>query len=260
MIAGAGCVCALFLSPWPETYCFTLSEALLAGLVPVALDRGAIGERLRDLGQGIVLSPDSSVAAIVAALREAGSQELQPILPPLRIDGVYDDLFTDYYAPLPAVTHAPLLLGPGYGVSGDLWCEQRFELPLYLRLPVDMRPSALVLQLWNHLSHPGQRVIAWIEGAAPRHGFLAEGEVTDLRLDLPPGRANLLWLRCEFERADPLGGGDPRLAAATLFGLALLMPGGEIIACRVLQAGAGGDIGLAVSAPSPAPAMAGHSP
>jgi GT2 family glycosyltransferase/glycosyltransferase involved in cell wall biosynthesis len=259
MIAKASCVCALFLSPWPETYCFTLSEALLAGLVPVALDRGAISERLRDLGQGIVLPLESGVAGIVAALREAGTRALAPILPPLRIDGVYDDLFAEYYAPLPEVTHAPLLLGPGHGVSGDLWCARRFELPLYLRLPRGVHPSALVLQLWNHVTHPGQRVVAWIEGAPPQRGFLAEGEVTDLRLDLPQGQANLLWLRCEFERADPLGGGDTRLAAATLFGLALVMPDGEIIACRVLPAEPGGQIGLAVSAPSPAPAMAAPS-
>lgn len=43
---------ALFLSVVPESYCFTLSEALALGLFPIALDLGAIGDRLRDLGWG----------------------------------------------------------------------------------------------------------------------------------------------------------------------------------------------------------------
>lgn len=43
---------ALFLSLVPETYCFTLSEALALGLFPIGIDLGAIGDRLRELGWG----------------------------------------------------------------------------------------------------------------------------------------------------------------------------------------------------------------
>jgi GT2 family glycosyltransferase/glycosyltransferase involved in cell wall biosynthesis len=51
---------ALFLSPWPETYCFALSEAWQNGLYPVALDIGAIAERIRQAkcGRLIPLTAD----------------------------------------------------------------------------------------------------------------------------------------------------------------------------------------------------------
>jgi phytanoyl-CoA hydroxylase len=38
----------VFLSVWPETYCYTLSEAYRSGLYPVALAFGAIAERIAD--------------------------------------------------------------------------------------------------------------------------------------------------------------------------------------------------------------------
>ncbi|MBN2700257.1 MAG: glycosyltransferase [Methylothermaceae bacterium] len=49
------CAMALFLSPWPETYSYTLSEAWRAGLYPLALDIGAIAERIKQSGYGEVM-------------------------------------------------------------------------------------------------------------------------------------------------------------------------------------------------------------
>jgi GT2 family glycosyltransferase/glycosyltransferase involved in cell wall biosynthesis len=46
---------AFFPSVWPETYAYTLSLALRAGLPPVAFDIGAPAERIRRLGCGLVL-------------------------------------------------------------------------------------------------------------------------------------------------------------------------------------------------------------
>ena len=45
---------ALFLSCWPETFSYTLSEAVEAGLLPVVPDIGAQAERVRNAGFGIV--------------------------------------------------------------------------------------------------------------------------------------------------------------------------------------------------------------
>ena len=59
-----GTMLALFLSPWPETYSYTLSEAWAMGLYPVALDIGAIGERIRAEGVGHLLPLDASAAEI----------------------------------------------------------------------------------------------------------------------------------------------------------------------------------------------------
>lgn len=52
------CHAAFFASVWPETWSYTLSEALDAGLFPVAFDLGAMAERIRDTGWGERLPVD----------------------------------------------------------------------------------------------------------------------------------------------------------------------------------------------------------
>ncbi len=46
---------AFFPGVWPETYCYTFSEAIKAGLYPVCFDIGAIAERIRRLDWGHIL-------------------------------------------------------------------------------------------------------------------------------------------------------------------------------------------------------------
>lgn len=48
LVEDTGCRTALFLSVWPETFSYTLSEAWRLGLYPVALDIGAPAERIRE--------------------------------------------------------------------------------------------------------------------------------------------------------------------------------------------------------------------
>jgi glycosyltransferase involved in cell wall biosynthesis len=62
---------AFIPSVWPETWCFTLSEAWRAGLRVVAFDLGAQAERIHATGRGMVLAPDSSAARINEALLAA---------------------------------------------------------------------------------------------------------------------------------------------------------------------------------------------
>lgn len=50
------CHVALFLSNWPETYSYTLTEAWRAGLWPVVTGLGALAERVQATGMGTVLS------------------------------------------------------------------------------------------------------------------------------------------------------------------------------------------------------------
>lgn len=64
------CHLALFLSPWPETYSYTLSEALSAGLTPVAPCLGALGERIRAFGGGRLFSANATSAEILGVLQE----------------------------------------------------------------------------------------------------------------------------------------------------------------------------------------------
>ncbi|MEI9905151.1 MAG: hypothetical protein WDN06_15210 [Asticcacaulis sp.] len=69
---------ALFLSPWPETYVYTLTEALSHGLTPVAYDLGAPGERLEALGVGELVAPDASHARLIKAIRKAAATRITP--------------------------------------------------------------------------------------------------------------------------------------------------------------------------------------
>lgn len=55
LIEDADCQAAAFFSIWPETFTYTLSEALRAGLYPIAFDIGAIARRIKELGWGTIL-------------------------------------------------------------------------------------------------------------------------------------------------------------------------------------------------------------
>jgi glycosyltransferase involved in cell wall biosynthesis len=64
---------ALLLSPWPETYSYTLSEAWRQGIPVFGSDLGAIGERIRAEGGGVAVDPfdtHGAAAAIAAVLED----------------------------------------------------------------------------------------------------------------------------------------------------------------------------------------------
>lgn len=54
----------------PETFCYTLSEAQLAGVPVLATDIGALGERLRKDGTGWLVAPETDAAGMLAKIRE----------------------------------------------------------------------------------------------------------------------------------------------------------------------------------------------
>ena len=88
--------CALFLSVWPETFSYTLSEILAAGVFPIALDIGAISERLTKLNWGHLIPFDASVAAINDALVEVSSLR-KPPPGGMMVGHQYADFIPDYY-------------------------------------------------------------------------------------------------------------------------------------------------------------------
>ncbi|HSV68806.1 MAG TPA: glycosyltransferase [Methylibium sp.] len=71
LLRASGASLALFLSVWPETYSYTLSEAWRAGLLPVALDLGAPAERIRERGDGVLVPFPASATSVLAALMAA---------------------------------------------------------------------------------------------------------------------------------------------------------------------------------------------
>lgn len=67
--------CALFLSIWPETFSYTLSEMQALGLVPIATRLGAFVERVEHGRTGLLCDPEP--AALADTLRELGAQPSQ---------------------------------------------------------------------------------------------------------------------------------------------------------------------------------------
>ncbi|MBA4010696.1 MAG: glycosyltransferase [Phenylobacterium sp.] len=85
-----------FASVWPETYSYTLSDAMAAGRMPVAFDFGAIADRIRQAEFGHVMPIDLlldpvGVAVTLAGLRTPTSRG------PEFTAAKYPDVFADYY-------------------------------------------------------------------------------------------------------------------------------------------------------------------
>lgn len=70
IVDATGCNAALFLSVWPETYSYTLSEAWRLGLHPIAFDLGAPAERIRAMQAGTVIPFTQDPKAIMDAILE----------------------------------------------------------------------------------------------------------------------------------------------------------------------------------------------
>jgi GT2 family glycosyltransferase len=97
------CHCAFFPSVWPETYCYTLSIALLGKLFPITFDLGAPAQRLRAAGVGMILPLTTDGATINNALLGLVEQ-LSRDLPDSAEELVaYENLHGDYYGLVPAV-------------------------------------------------------------------------------------------------------------------------------------------------------------
>jgi GT2 family glycosyltransferase len=97
LVAEHPCDVALFLSIWPETYCYALTDAYSAGLYPIALDFGAIGERIAANKAGTLLPHASTPAEInTAILAEVTRAANWPET--IEIGQDCADVLADYYA------------------------------------------------------------------------------------------------------------------------------------------------------------------
>ncbi|TXN07168.1 glycosyltransferase [Methylobacterium sp. WL103] len=70
----------LLLSPWPETFSYTLSDCWQAALPVACLDIGAPADRIRERRGGWLLSPESDGSAVLEALEciLSGADERRP--------------------------------------------------------------------------------------------------------------------------------------------------------------------------------------
>jgi len=78
LIARQQCHGALFLSVWPETWCYTLTQAWRAGLWTAGFDLGAVGERIRATGWGWPLPPGLDGQALNDHVLAAFSGRIPP--------------------------------------------------------------------------------------------------------------------------------------------------------------------------------------
>jgi glycosyltransferase involved in cell wall biosynthesis len=108
LLAEHPCDAALFLGIWPETYCYALTDAYGVGLYPIALNFGAVGERIAGTQVGTLLpagsSPAEINAAIIAAIARSGGWPEHA-----EIGEDCSDILADYYQlqPPDAVSELP---------------------------------------------------------------------------------------------------------------------------------------------------------
>jgi GT2 family glycosyltransferase/glycosyltransferase involved in cell wall biosynthesis/tetratricopeptide (TPR) repeat protein len=97
-LLGYPCDISAFLSIWPETYSYTLSEALSLGLLPLGLNIGAVGERISKTTHGVVVDPHSSPKQIVDRLIELAKFSKQnQIQQQFFGENQYPNMLKDYY-------------------------------------------------------------------------------------------------------------------------------------------------------------------
>ena len=214
----AGARVALFLSIFPETFSYTLSEALEAGMVPVAYDFGAIAERMRALGVGVLVPLHGPPQQLVAAIRRAA--EIRATVPGEAIWGRYDTLFRDYYAP--ALTDlaevipppdAPRVLAWPTGVERDRWCVGDLRLQVWSPEPL----VRVAVSFWVPPAGGMQAVeISWAgvgEGRVLARAFLSANEVVRIVCALPVAGLRMVDLLCRFDYQFGLAAPDIRRVA-----------------------------------------------
>lgn len=92
---------------WPETYCYTLSEAIMCGIPVIATDIGALGERMRELNCGWLVSVEHAyeeTVDILNRIKEKGSeyQEKLGIVNAIKVKTLQEmqEEYLSVYAPL----------------------------------------------------------------------------------------------------------------------------------------------------------------
>jgi GT2 family glycosyltransferase/glycosyltransferase involved in cell wall biosynthesis/2-polyprenyl-3-methyl-5-hydroxy-6-metoxy-1,4-benzoquinol methylase len=108
-LAEAGIGCVVLLSPWPETFSYTLSEALCAGVPAIVSNQGALAERVRESGAGVVVDSVEEAAATIErfvhnpaeleALRVAARRYRHPSIDDMA--RAYQDVYREMLGPQP---------------------------------------------------------------------------------------------------------------------------------------------------------------
>lgn len=153
LVAGYGSKLAFFPKGQPESFCYALSDAWLAGLPVVAPDSGAVGERVRAHGGGSLYDPDAPASAVAAAISrqlrepEPGFSDVDQAVRSLSSVATMVDSMNKIYAQLAAPASAPDLDALRRSAADHL--DSRFFRRELLRLQGDL--AAAVVERENAL-------------------------------------------------------------------------------------------------------------
>jgi glycosyltransferase involved in cell wall biosynthesis len=96
LLRASHCAVALFMSVWPETFSYTLSEAYRAGLWPVVFDLGAPAERVRATDIGTVIPATKEPAEICKVVTSIGRASIHGARA-IEVGSEYASIVEDYY-------------------------------------------------------------------------------------------------------------------------------------------------------------------
>ena len=78
LVAASNSGLALFLHGWPETFSYTLTEAVELGLIPLVPDIGAPAERVRAAGFGVVFPFPIDAVEVLELIENIGAGNIRP--------------------------------------------------------------------------------------------------------------------------------------------------------------------------------------
>ena len=180
-------VCILTICP--ETFCYTLSEAQLAGVPVVATDIGALGERLRADQTGWLVSHDADAAAILKTIEEifrdeAACNQVHTRLASFRHGSIeamcreYEQLYVpfqklgkqaafDTKAVFSAYAMGQAEAAGMSGFSDGMLIRRVNELEATLNT-INQSLEYRMVKFFNREKMPGKKLIKWLIGVAYR--------------------------------------------------------------------------------------------
>ncbi|MGF1464025.1 MAG: hypothetical protein ACFB2Z_12875 [Maricaulaceae bacterium] len=214
----------------PETYSYTLSEALRAGLWPVLADIGAPAERVRALGVGEVFDREAGPRTIFEAFQTAAARRSTPEIAPSAIDGNYPVMTRDYFDGRLDITPAaeiegPYVVGHPSGVDADGWCAPRARLGVFARNSL----AALHLTFYVPAWVPSQYCDVSVNGARANRRVLAADGLSKIRLPITEPSGGLLDLSLGFGFEETLPFPDQRRRCAQLIKLDVVTEAGAVV-------------------------------
>lgn len=175
---------------WPETFCYTISEAELAGIPILATDMGALGERLRRDETGWLIDVNMPIREILQKIDGifADQQQYDRVAQNaaafrhrsiVEMCEAYAEFYTEFEAPANRqedfdreyIFHGYLLCqtgADGYGDASDVELIQRVNMLEMTLANINMSLEYRMVKFFNRESFPFKKAFQWLVGFAYR--------------------------------------------------------------------------------------------